>query len=213
MSARGFIAMLLVVCIAGIGCNKQHSSEWIPEEQMASEGLLACSAMLDQFDAFDTETASEEALERAMEQARNSYDRCKRQFEDAAKNQAEYAFAAHRTAQIYVYELLFEAALSRRFDGMKGFCVIMRDILKVIATDLENLQQTADTVDLSPEEERQLAKLYQIDLQTVQILDVQMRLSCEGVPPGQLRKEREDRRKEVQQNIKDALQKERKTRK
>lgn len=208
MKAQLCILAALALLLGMSACNKQQSSEWIPEEQMASEGLLACSGMLDQFDAFDTETASEGELERAMDQARNSYERCKRQFEDAAKNQAERAFAAHRTAQIYVYELLFEAALSRRFDGMKGFCVIMRDIMKVIATDLENLQHTANTVSLDDEEKRQLAKLYQIDLQTVQILDVQMRLSCDGVPAGQLRKNREERRKEVQKHIQEALQKE-----
>src|SRR5699024_5386789 len=108
--------------IAGIACaflstacNKQQSSEWIPDEEMVSEGFLACTTMLDNFDAMDMETATEQELEAAMHLAGKSYDRCKRQFESSADSRAERAFAAHRTAQIHVYELLFESVLSRRF--------------------------------------------------------------------------------------------------
>lgn len=200
IALRVLIALLAVMALIS-GCNKQQSSEWIPDEQMISEGFLACTTMLDNFDAFDMENATEQELESAMQLAHRSYERCKRQFDQNAKNGAERAFAAHRTAQIRVYELLFESVLSRRFDAMAGYCVILRDILKVLAADLKNLETTADEVKLTPDEERRLAKLYQIDLQTVQVLGVQMRLTCDGVPAGQLRKEREERRKEIEQQM------------
>lgn len=201
------LGVLFIALLCNAACNKQASSEWIPDEQMVSEGFLACSTMLDNFDALDMETATEQELEAAMHLAGRSYERCKRQFEQNAKNKAELAFAAHRTAQIHVYELLFESALSRRFDAMAGYCVILRDILKVLASDLKNLETTADEVKLTPDEERRLGKLYQIDLQTVQVLGVQMRLTCDGVPAGQLRKEREERRKEVEQQMQQELKK------
>lgn len=201
MTLRPLLFILIALSLVATACNKQTSSEWIPDEMMASEGTIACSAMLEQFDSFNTETASEEELVAAMKLADRSYERCSRQFEMAANTKAERAFAVHRTTEIHVYSLLFESALSRRFDGMAGYCVILRDILKVLALGLKHLETTADEIKLSDDERRQLIKVYEIDLQTVEILGVQMRIACDGVPVGQLRKEREERREEIKKQM------------
>lgn len=201
MTLRRLLPIFIVFSLAMTACNKQLSSEWIPEEQMASEGVIACTAMLEHFNEVNMETATEAELEAAMQLADRSYERCKRQFEIAANTKAEQAFAAHRIAQIHVYELLFESALSRRFDAMAGYCVILRDILKVLAMGLKHLETTAEEVKLSDDQRRQLIKVYEIDLQTVEILGVQMRIACEDVPVGQLRKEREERREEIKRQM------------
>lgn len=201
MTRRLLLFILITFSMVATACNKQLSTEWIPEERMASEGIIACTGMLEHFNELNTETASEEEFVAAMNLANRSYDRCKRQFEAAANTKAEIAFAAHRTAEIHVYDLLFESVLSRRFDAMKGYCVILRDILKVLVLGLQHLENTGNEIKLNEDERRQLIKLYEIDLQTVEILGVQMRVACDGVPVGQLRKDREQRREEIKNKM------------
>lgn len=183
MGPRAAAAPLLLLLTAAFGgCNKQ-SDVWLPETPMVSEGVLACEAMLNRFDAIDVETATEAELDAAMRLAGESYERCDRQFSSAAETPADRAFYSQRSDQVRIYELLFEATLSRRFDNMTGYCVILRDMVRVLARSIENMDHAFDNTRLSEDEVRRLGELYQLDLQSLELLSVQLSVTCDGNPP------------------------------
>lgn len=178
-----FAILLIAIASLNAACSKQSSSEWFPDEPMVSEGVLACEAMVERFDKMNIETATELELEAAMKTASDSFDRCDRQFKSAGRTQAERAFYAHRSDQIRIHELLFEATLSRRFDEMTGYCVILRDIVRVLAGSIESMDNFFASNKLSAEDERQLGELYQLDVQSLELLSVQLTVTCDGLPP------------------------------
>lgn len=167
-------------------CSKQNN-EWLSDEPMISEGVLACEAMIERFDRMDIETATEAELETAMTAARDSFERCDRQFRTAGRSHADRAFYEHRSDQIRIHELLFEATLSRRFDQMTGYCVILRDIVRVLAQSIEVMDVALEDKRLSEGDVRRLGELYQLDLQSLELLSVQMQVTCDGAPPPRVR--------------------------
>ena len=180
---RAVGALLLFALLATFtGCNKQ-SDLWLPETPMVSEGVLACEAMLNRFDTIDVETATEAELDAAMRVAGESYERCDRQFRGAAQTRADHAFYSQRSDQVRIYELLFEGTLSRRFDNMTGYCVILRDMVRVLARSIENMDDAFDNARLSEDDVRRLGELYQLDLQSLELLSVQLSVTCDGNPP------------------------------
>lgn len=183
MLQRLLLLFVAITLLTQPACSKQGTSEWLPDEPMVSEGVLACEAMLDRFDKMDIEAATEEELEAAMTTAAESFDRCDRQFRGAGRSKAEIAFYAHRADQIRIHELLFEATLSRRFDQMTGYCVILRDMVRVLAESVESMDQFFANNRVSAEDERRLGELYQLDLKSLELLSVQLNVTCDGLPP------------------------------
>ncbi len=176
--------------------------EWIPaEDPMASEGVIACSSMIQDFHKIDADKATEEELEAAMSLAIDSYERCKRQFELAGKTKEDRAINGHRAEEIYLHSLYFESALSRRFDHMAGYCDILKDILKTLALDIQNMEEELATLKFSEQQQKRMRELQLLDMQSLELVGAQMRLACLGERPEQLRQDREKRKEEIQRQL------------
>lgn len=169
--------------LSSFGCSKSKKSDWLPAEPMVSEGVLACEAMVERFDKMNVDTATEAELERAMNEARDSFERCDLQFRSAGTTRGERALYAHRADQVRLHELLFEATLSRRFDGMTGYCVILRDMVRVLAQSIETMDAAFAAGKMNQNDERRLGELYQLDLKALEVLGVQLNVTCDGAPP------------------------------
>lgn len=177
------IAAVSVCFLFASGCSKSKSTEWLPAEPMVSEGVLACEAMVSRFDQMSVDTATEEELVHAMTEARDSFGRCDTQFRSAGTTRGERALYAHRIDQVRLHELLFEATLSRRFDNMTGYCVILRDMVRVLAQSVADMEVVFESGKIKGEEERTLGELYQLDIRSLELLSVQLSVTCDGGPP------------------------------
>lgn len=180
LNARSLHPVLLPLLLAAllVAC-RQPESEWIPEEEMVREGVLACEEMLHQLERVDPETASDEELEAAIAAAERNEARCRNQLSGAGSTPGERAFYVHRADEIRFFVYLFEAALSRRFDGYEGYCVILHDIMTLLAEGIETMNATLLEEEMDDLSRRRLRELMILDLQTLELMSVESNETCE----------------------------------
>lgn len=145
---------------------------------MQSEGVLTCEALLDEFARLDSEEATEDELVAAMEKADQTADACALLFQEQATGRGDELLFAHRSEQLRLFSLFFEAALSRRFDSFSGYCAILSDLVRIIIEGINQEQLAIESGKLSPEDERKVRELLQLDVQTLEIVSIQVDSRC-----------------------------------
>lgn len=178
------LPLFAVVALAGmtlaLSACRPPSSEWIPDEEMVSEGVLACEELLNQLERVDPEAASETELEAAIVSAERNEERCSNQLASAGSTPGERAFYQHRASELRFFVYLFEGALSRRFDEYEGYCVILRDIIELLAEGLDEMNTTMmEAGDITEAEGRRLRELMVLDLQTLELMSVEWNATCD----------------------------------
>lgn len=171
------IALATFALFPACAKNKQDDS-LLPAIPMVSEGVLACESMLRTFDRTNPDEASEQELMRLMVQARDSRAMCERQFLANAERPADKAFYRHRAKQFRLNELVFEAALSRRFDAFAGYCVILGDMRDSIVEGMETMNEFFAKERPRGEDLRRLTELYRLDAHSLEVLSTQMSVTC-----------------------------------
>lgn len=174
---RALVALAFSAGLAACA-SKNADDSVLSDIPMVSEGVLACESMLRDFDRFDPDTASEAELERLMVMARENQGLCERQFLANAVTPADKAFYQHRAQQFRLNELVFEAALSRRFDGFVGYCVILDDMLTEIADGMAVMNQFFAEQKPKGEDLRRLTELYRLDAHSIEVLSTQVNVTC-----------------------------------
>lgn len=179
MRAGLFIATSAVAAMMAtlLACNKNAAGDR-SSSPMVSEGVLACESMIKDFERANPDEASEEELVRLMTLARENHEVCRRQFQSNAVTPADSAFYNHRAQQFRLNELIFEAALSRRFDGFAGYCVILNDMAQTLRTGAEEMDTFFRTARPTGEDLRRLTELYRLDRRSLEVLNTQLSVTC-----------------------------------
>lgn len=159
-------AVVLVGVLLTAACGgRQQTRQTMPDER-----LLACDGLLERLAQVDTSTASESSLESAMNEADGAYSVCADAWRDEAESPADMVFAGHRVAQLELRSLMFEAALSQRFDNMANYCAIVEDLFALILLSLAELENAIVSGDFRGEELRSFEELRDLDLETIDVL-------------------------------------------
>ena len=177
---RAALVALATACVFSASCSKNRGEDDVlPDIPMVSEGVLACESMLKDFDRIDPDNAEEDELARAMTVAHDYRGMCERQFLANADTPADKAFYQHRAQQFRLNELLFEAALSRRFDAFTGYCVILSDMRDALVEGSEVMDAFFRDYQPTGEDLRRLTELYRLDAYSIEVLNTQISVTCE----------------------------------
>ena len=183
------VAALAVVSMAVGGCaGRTTGSDWIPDEPMVSEGVLACEELIRRLGEMDLDSATESEIERAMIAADEAEPRCRRQFRAAGVTHGEMILLEHRADELLIYTLLLEATLARRFDDMQGYCPILREIAHLLIIGVTKMDDELQGRRLDAAARAQIRELMTLDLQTLDVLSVQLAAACEGYRPSPRRR-------------------------
>jgi hypothetical protein len=182
---RGFVGspltrLLGVIALAAFALSACGSGQE-ESEVMLSEGVLTCEAMLEEFAAIDEESATEDALSSAMHRADEAAEACETRFSRNADSEGDQLLFAHRSDQLRLFSLFFEAALSRRFDGFDGYCDILGDIVRLLVEGINEERQALDSGNLSDEDRRKVRELLELDVKTLEVVSVQVGANCPHV--------------------------------
>jgi hypothetical protein len=171
VAVAAFAALILAACGSG-----QEDSE-----VMLNEGVLTCEAMLEEFAAIDEESATEAVLSDAMNRADEAAEACETRFSRSADSEGDQLLFAHRSDQLRLFSLFFEAALSRRFDNFDGYCDILGDIVRVLVEGINEERQALEAGNLSDEDLRKVRELLELDVKTLEVVSVQVGANCPQV--------------------------------
>ena len=128
-----------------------------------------CLDLLESYERTDLDEASEEELQRQMQESEANQETCAEAFTRVYDGSGGTVMADHLARSLTLHALQAELALSARFDQMSGYCEILVELIEALRDDTEELDRFLREGDPPEEDLRHLGPLLELTVQSLQV--------------------------------------------